>query len=113
MSRAPQGARGLKFLGKTREAQRFCRAPQGARGLKSPSSPFGLWCTSSRPARGAWVEIASCASSAGDLTRRAPQGARGLKYGDALLNALCISGRAPQGARGLKYMHQDESYYLQ
>ena len=122
-SRAPQGARGLKFFTCSPLPRDTRRAPQGARGLKSSlpdictmvlgSRPArGAWVEilllvgrlstlGSRPARGAWVEIfpASVPHSGG--TRRAPQGARGLKsyLRPTKRNRL---RRAPQGARGLK-----------
>ena len=78
--RAPQGARGLKFLSEKAAAKKAGRAPQGARGLK--------------------LSLRLNEQEHEHLSR-APQGARGLKYmyqgyGDS------TTGRAPQGARGLK-----------
>ena len=59
MSRAPQGARGLKSAFVDIDLYIKGRAPQGARGLKW-GLPRGRRCEQlSRPARGAWVEIGS------------------------------------------------------
>ena len=55
------------------------RAPQGARGLKSQPQQGGRLAVGSRPARGAWIEIASGVRSRMAPAGRAPQGARGLK----------------------------------
>ena len=57
MSRAPQGARGLKYSVRGNTAHGESRAPQGARGLK----------------------FDGIAEHFGKFDRRAPQGARGLK----------------------------------
>ena len=58
-SRAPQGARGLKFLSVLwfYQVDIHRRAPQGARGLKSLVRHKAIRGRRSRPARGAWVEI--------------------------------------------------------
>ena len=56
------------------------RAPQGARGLKYCYYGLVRRYVLSRPARGAWVEILILIDEIGVL-RRAPQGARGLKFG--------------------------------
>ena len=58
-SRAPQGARGLKFkIAVIERHKNTRRAPQGARGLKcSRYIQYYCDCMASRPARGAWVEI--------------------------------------------------------
>ena len=56
---------------------------------------------SSRPARGAWVEILVILLLSVGVSGRAPQGARGLKYARVRL-AEALARRAPQGARGLK-----------
>ena len=102
------------------------RAPQGARGLKSAITSGMTLPVRSRPARGAWVEIRSDLSSvfpfasrpargawveipiaqiycAYTLSRRAPQGARGLKYLFPASPVAHDARRAPQGARGLKF----------
>ena len=77
--RAPQGARGLKCLVVVVAGRGFGRAPQGARGLKFQAGDgLGLR-QQSRPARGAWIEMAF-----------------------DMVTALVSGGRAPQGARGLK-----------
>ena len=58
LSRAPQGARGLKlFLPRILRSRLPSRAPQGARGLKSAPSSYSNIDIVSRPARGAWVEM--------------------------------------------------------
>ena len=58
---------------------------------------------SSRPARGAWIEMPRSGGSICLAISRAPHGARGLKYNILrdILNGL--ASRAPHGARGLKY----------
>ncbi len=57
-SRAPQGARGLKYIKPVRDrVLGFGRAPQGARGLKCSATRLMIPGPRSRPARGAWVEI--------------------------------------------------------
>ena len=125
VSRAPQGARGLKCRrrntpnksGMSRPARgawiEMAASPRSCRG-RSPSRPArGAWIeirrshaasrahASSRPARGAWIEMLTvkCGRRAG--ASRAPQGARGLKCW-SVLRHLGIYRRAPQGARGLK-----------
>ena len=57
--RAPHGARGLKFvLGHPLGAE-VGRAPHGARGLKSRDTlTVVTGISGSRPARGAWIEMA-------------------------------------------------------
>ena len=55
------------------------RAPQGARGLKWLTDSEEVEELRSRPARGAWVEIFLPLYELGSYDRRAPQGARGLK----------------------------------
>ena len=51
------------------------RAPRGARGLKYQQDILQRVDQQSRPARGAWIEIYSCRHS-GSIGRRAPRGAR-------------------------------------
>ena len=57
--RAPHGARGLKPAHHRREACFAGRAPHGARGLKRPKQDARSCPSSSRPARGAWIETKS------------------------------------------------------
>ena len=79
-SRAPHGARGLKFLGQGHLlAQLAGRAPHGARGLKSGLKGPTISARTSRPARGAWIEINSKGGETTMRRSRAPHGARGLK----------------------------------
>ena len=78
-SRAPQGARGLKFVYIDKYCKNPCRAPQGARGLKFHSGLHQQAGHPSRPARGAWVEIQKVSLILYTKGSRAPQGARGLK----------------------------------
>ena len=101
LSRAPYGARGLKFPGDSQGEAGARRAPYGARGLKSEkpdnqntskeSRPvWGAWieilqvqqvspdCKTSRPVWGAWIEI-RIVNRRGVFFCRAPYGARGLK----------------------------------
>ena len=99
-SRAPRGARGLKSLRRPARRGSESRAPRGARGLKSLCLSLISSQLSSRPSRGAWIEIflpllASCAPG------RAPRGARGLKFVSSI-NIFKQISRAPHGARGLK-----------
>ena len=102
IGRAPQGARGLKSGGRGWGAAQQRRAPQGARGLKSNRLiPRESW-RRSRPARGAWIEIEKVRSARRAVEGRAPQGARGLKSRREPLPDH-PDGRAPQGARGLKF----------
>ena len=124
-SRAPQGARGLKYCFGDGPLWTFWSRP--ARGAWVEISPCrrccpcsgsrparGAWVEipdyrrrqrpwlQSRPARGAWVEIFLPQNKAYSFDSRAPQGARGLK---SVINAVATAlagGRAPQGARGLK-----------
>ena len=55
--RAPQGARGLKYVAAANIKGTLSRAPQGARGLKFRKLDRLSDGRRSRPARGAWVEI--------------------------------------------------------
>ena len=59
------------------------RAPQGARGLKFDAEHIGGCLAVSRPARGAWIEMSRTRTSSSWSTGRAPQGARGLKCKNA------------------------------
>ena len=74
-SRAPQGARGLKWVKSATETISDSRAPQGARGLKSTDACTRLCAQSSRPARGAWIEIPFTLCQA-DALRVAPRKGR-------------------------------------
>ena len=78
------------------------RAPRGARGLKWQSLKGCLWTASvSCPSRGTWIEM-FCGRLAGAAAfSRAPRGARGLKSSSQAALTIYI-GRAPRGARGLK-----------
>ena len=79
--RAPQGARGLKyFLWESGSPLSRGRAPQGARGLKSFFNKLHSREHTSRPARGAWVEMGIVTVKRQLPGGRAPQGARGLKF---------------------------------
>ena len=55
--RAPHGARGLKYVAAVGDHRRHGRAPHGARGLKWTLNPVWEEAFKSRPARGAWIEI--------------------------------------------------------
>ena len=79
-SRAPHGARGLKYFFGIPSLVFSGRAPHGARGLKSTPFKICLILASSRPTRGAWIEIASIRAACMPIACRAPHGARGLKY---------------------------------
>ena len=109
--RAPQGARGLKFLWYFRAGRQSPRS-RPARGawveitMACTSIRRGTW---SRPARGAWVEIYYWIDSMANASCRAPQGARGLKY-IVVLSSVLRQSRAPQGARGLKYFDPVENF---
>ena len=101
MSRAPYGARGLKYV-----------IPPGLIGLSLSRPVWGAWIEIksfdglssflvSRPVWGAWIEMLGEVVTAVMTYGRAPYGARGLKY----ISQFCYAGqdsRAPYGARGLK-----------
>ena len=55
------------------------RAPYGARGLKYVYSSVQIVQPPSRPVWGAWIEISANHRPAWAVSRRAPYGARGLK----------------------------------
>ena len=55
--RAPRGARGLKFFCAYLRCLPLRRAPRGARGLKCQETNTGSGWRTSRPSRGAWIEI--------------------------------------------------------
>ena len=76
MSRAPQGARGLKCIVKIVHAVAVGRAPQGARGLKFETLTAWEGAVRSRPARGAWIEIVRPVWIADHGTRVAPRKGR-------------------------------------
>ena len=57
--------------------------------------------STSRPARGAWIETDSTWRKTATSRRRAPHGARGLKLPEVQEQRL-FACRAPHGARGLK-----------
>ena len=80
LSRAPHGARGLKFDNHIGCDWLEGRAPHGARGLKYHCRIYDNNTFVSRPARGAWIEITRSASPRWRRSCRAPHGARGLKY---------------------------------
>ena len=69
--------------------------------MKCPPTPARPPHGSSRPARGAWVEIERFVTASYNQLCRAPQGARGLKCKRGRGRGGCRC-RAPQGARGLK-----------
>ena len=87
-------------------ASKIRRAPHGARGLKCGAGRQPPDKRSSRPARGAWIEMCDALVSAFRHIGRAPHGARGLKcttfQGDPKAE---VESRAPHGARGLKWFH--------
>ena len=65
-SRAPRGARGLKSVLPTKTVRdEKSRAPRGARGLKFKEDAPPPGQIVSRPARGAWIEIAGVQGHAG------------------------------------------------
>ena len=57
--RAPHGARGLKLSSSVHASNEGGRAPHGARGLKYAIPETGEDGLTSRPTRGAWIEIQS------------------------------------------------------
>ena len=87
-----------------------CRAPQGARGLKSAWGCFNSWLIWSRPARGAWVEIAPPLHDAAPRASRPARGAW-VEIARCCRRPACPLGRAPQGVRGLKCFHADSSFW--
>ena len=58
-SRAPRGARGLKFRVLWPIKIMFSRAPRGARGLKYGDDVYVDIYYTSCPSRGTWIEIAA------------------------------------------------------
>ena len=74
------------------------------RGLKFVQDILQARTQKSRPARGAWIEIAVRCVAVRRMKGRAPQGVRGLKY-LLCVEAITSPSRAPQGVRGLKYVH--------
>ena len=98
MSRAPRGARGLKFIDFCTLRINLCRAPRGARGLKYTNTDLKANKYPSRPSRGAWIEIALMLSSVMSGSGRAPRGARGLKYVYSDLLELLEESRPSRGA---------------
>ena len=100
--RAPHGARGLKCrvcFGAFGAGRR--RAPHGARGLKSFLAFSGAESCSSRPARGAWIEIADLTEARHGAASRPARGAW-IEIPWVFPVAYKTGGRAPHGARGLK-----------
>ena len=59
--------------------------------------------TTSRPIRGAWIEIVAVDLATGAGLGRAPYGARGLKLRETRDLDELVTRRAPYGARGLKF----------
>ena len=102
-SRAPRGARGLKFKTWIDSDGVTGRAPRGARGLKFRRHHAEEQEYESRPSRGAWIEMLLPLSPFAQFFGRAPRGARGLKYRKNRLHEK-LSSRAPRGARGLKLL---------
>ena len=79
--RAPYGARGLKYTDYDNNGQIISRrAPYGARGLKSIRACKLGTRSPSRPVWGAWIEIAGSGAGERESDGRAPYGARGLKF---------------------------------
>ena len=87
-------------------AQGASRAPYGARGLKYVVFADHPALLLSRPVWGAWIEIHTCLLALFAYRQgRAPYGARGLKFETGMTKvAIDRDGRAPYGARGLKYV---------
>ena len=79
-----------------------CRAPHGARGLKSFLAFSGAESCSSRPARGAWIEIADLTEARHGAASRPARGAW-IEIPWVFPVAYKTGGRAPHGARGLKF----------
>ena len=125
LGRAPHGARGLKWpSSSTNCTPSQSRAPHGARGLKWLMAVCPERIRKSRPARGAWIEIAADTSAAGSDTSRPARGAwieirchpparcsrRSRPARGAWIEIVIIflhgcdteGRRAPHGARGLK-----------
>ena len=94
-SRAPHGARGLKFTVKHGLISTIGRAPHGARGLKFDIVRSELDTGLSRPTRGAWIEICRNQGEHGGCNGRTPHGVRGLKF-DHRAGLLFPNRRAPR-----------------
>ncbi len=80
VGRAPQGARGLKFFMVPSLYPRRSSRPARGAWIEIPALPPRTAARPSRPARGAWIEIVVEAGTMSNLVGRAPQGARGLKF---------------------------------
>ena len=78
-SRAPQGARGLKSIRRKDRGQRTKSRPARGAWVEIAVETNHEIKPMSRPARGAWVEIKTSGGACKSSARRAPQGARGLK----------------------------------
>ena len=124
VSRAPRGARGLKYGCRLTCGALTSRAPRGARGLKLRSISSIILTDASCPSRGTWIEIFKPGEASMNEVCRAPRGARGLKLllvrlppvssvscpsrgtwieiVQYLVDHLNGRSRAPRGARGLK-----------
>ena len=95
LGRAPHGARGLKFTVKHGLISTIGRAPHGARGLKFDIVRSELDTGLSRPTRGAWIEICRNQGEHGGCNGRTPHGVRGLKF-DHRAGLLFPNRRAPR-----------------
>ncbi len=95
-SRAPHGARGLKFAGQYGSRSDFRRAPHGARGLKLREDAIRALCKRSRPTRGAWIEIAWTGKGTPGNASRPTRGA----WIEISPCALCVQGWQSRPTRG-------------
>ena len=102
MSRAPYGARGLKYVKQdvSRETADG-RAPYGARGLKLTVFAMTLILLLSRPVWGAWIEICYMVAPP-RLPPSRPVWGAWIEIKFHVKQDHQPRGRAPYGARGLK-----------
>ena len=80
----------------------YGRAPRGARGLKCLLFLLMIILSTSRPSRGAWIEISS-GSSTDTLDSSRPSRGAWIEMFPLLAFLPRLLRRAPRGARGLKF----------
>ena len=102
-SRAPYGARGLKYMKHYQPRDRRRSRPVWGAWIEIGTGAGQQGADGrSRPVWGAWIEILAPVSVFRPALGRAPYGARGLKYSINHRQSLPCQSRAPYGARGLK-----------
>ena len=101
-SRAPCGARGLKFPASFPGADMMSSRPMRGAWIEIPPHLLYIaWNVKSRPMRGAWIEI-PISGRAPRRRRSRPMRGAWIEIGVSADTAKAEKGRAPCGARGLK-----------